>query len=104
MNVLETIVCSANPGVEARLERMISARVEFRNRQEGCIKSWCGKSTTDESLFIFQSVYVDLESLKEITKRSSESLDSTDGGLESCLIGPPLVGLFDISSEDMLVS
>ncbi len=102
MNLLETVVCSANPGTEARLERMISTRVEFRNRQDGCLKSWYGKSSSDENLFIFQSVYLDVDSMKEISKRSSESLDSKDGGLESCLIGPPLVGLFEISIEDII--
>ncbi len=102
MNLLETVVCSANPGTEARLERMISTRVEFRNRQDGCLKSWYGKSSSDENLFIFQSVYLDVDSMKEISKQSSESLDSKDGGLESCLIGPPLVGLFEISIEDII--
>ncbi len=102
MNLLETVVCSANPGAEARLDRMISARVEFRNRQDGCLKSWYGKSSSDENLFIFQSVYLNVDSMKEISKSSSESLDSKDGGLESCLIGPPLVGLFEISIEDII--
>ena len=102
MNLLETVVCSAIHGGEARLERMISARVEFRNRQDGCLKSWYGKSSTDENLFIFQSVYLDVESMKDVSKRSSESLDSKDGGLESCMMGPPLVGLFEISIEDII--
>tara|TARA_Y100000768_G_scaffold356804_1_gene311419 strand:- start:380 stop:694 length:315 start_codon:yes stop_codon:yes gene_type:complete len=101
MNILETVVCSSNAGVEARLERMISARVEFRKRQAGCLKSWYGKSVSDESLFIFQTVFQDVESMKEISKRSSETLDIKDQGIESCLIGPPLIGIFEISVEDI---
>jgi hypothetical protein len=101
MNVLETVVCSSNIGMEARLERMILARVEYRNRQPGCLKSWYGKSVSDENLFIFQTIYVDIESMKEISKLSSETLDVKDQGLESCLIGPPLIGIFEILAEDV---
>ena len=36
--ILETVVCSAKQGNEARLERMLSSRVEFRNRQDGCVR------------------------------------------------------------------
>lgn len=102
MNILETIVCSSNVGSDARLERLISARVEFRNRQNGCLKSWYGKSANDDNLFIFQSVFLNVESMKEISKLSYETLDSKDQGLESCLIGPPLVGIFEISIDDII--
>ncbi|MDP6333600.1 MAG: hypothetical protein QF479_03105 [Candidatus Poseidoniaceae archaeon] len=97
--LLETIVCSAKPGSEARLERMLSSRVEFRNRQEECIYSWYAKSSSDEFLFIFQSIFKDETSMKAISELSQEMLDSKDGGVQSCLIGPPLVGVFSASKD-----
>ena len=102
MNILETVVCSSNAGVEARLERMISARVEFRKRQAGCLKTWYGKSVSDESLFIFQTIFQDVESMKKISKLSLDTLDVKDQGIESCLIGPPLIGIFEISANDIV--
>ena len=97
--ILETVVCSAQPGKEARLERMLSSRVEFRNRQDGCIRSWYAKSSDDDFLFIFQSVFDDRESMKSISESSQQKLDTSDGGVQSCLIGPPLVGIFDIDAD-----
>ena len=37
---LETVVCSARKGVDARLERMLEARQEMRRRTEGCIRGF----------------------------------------------------------------
>ena len=41
---LETVVCSARKGVDARLERMLEARQEMRRRTEGCIRAWVSRS------------------------------------------------------------
>ena len=97
--LLETVVCSAKPGTEARLERILSSRVEFRSRQEGCINSWFAKSNDDENLFIFQTVFTDRESMISISELSQNKLDTTDGGVQSCLIGPPLVEIFEVRKE-----
>ena len=99
--ILETVVCSAKPGTEARLERILSSRVEFRNRQKDCIRSWYAKSSDDEYLFLFQTIFKDKESMKTISEISREKLDLNDGGVESCLIGPPLVGVFDVKKENV---
>ena len=97
--ILETVVCSAKPGSEARLERLLSSRVEFRNRQEDCVRSWYAKSSDDDYLFIFQTIFTDRDSMKLISESSQKKLDTSDGGVQSCLIGPPLVGIFDIGEE-----
>ena len=99
VRILETVVCSAKPGNNARLERMLSSRVEFRNRQDGCIRSWYAKSSDDDFLFIFQSVFKSRESMKSISELSQQKLDATDGGVQSCLIGPPLVGIFELEVD-----
>jgi hypothetical protein len=101
-NLLETIVCSAQIGREARLERMIAARVEFKLREDGCVKSWYAKSADDENLFIIQSLFVDRESWKEISERVMDILDSKDGGIETCLLGPPLIGIFSIDQKKIV--
>jgi heme-degrading monooxygenase HmoA len=100
--LLETVVCSAKPGTEARLERIFSSRIEFRNRQDGCIQSWYSRSSEDESLYIFQTVFKDRESMKLISDKSRDKLDSNDGGIQSCLIGPPLVGIFTVEDDLLL--
>ncbi len=99
VQILETVVCSAKPGSEARLERLLSSRVEFRNRHEDCVRSWYAKSSDDDYLFIFQTIFTDRDSMKLISESSQKKLDTSDGGVQSCLIGPPLVGIFDIGEE-----
>ena len=99
MQYLETIVCQAKEGKEARFERMVKSRIELAKRQGGCVNSWFGKSSTDEFLFLIQTVYQDLDSFHEVKKLVDSTLDSKDGGLESCLSGPPLLGLFKIDDN-----
>ncbi len=99
MPYIETIVCQAEVGKEARFERLVKSRIEFSNRQDGCIKSWYGISKTDSSLFLIQFIYNDMESFHDIKKSVENVLGSKDGGLESCLAGPPLLGLFEISED-----
>jgi len=99
MQYLETIVCQAKEGKEARFERMVKSRIELAKRQGGCVNSWFGKSSTDEFLFLIQTVYQDLDSFHEVKKLVDSTLDPKDGGLESCLSGPPLLGLFKIDDN-----
>ena len=99
MLVLETIVCQTMKGKEARFERMVRARVELSKRQEGCINSWHGISNSDEYLYLIQTAYQDLEQFHVIKKLIEDTLDVKDGGLESCLSGPPLLGLFEIDEN-----
>ena len=103
-NLLETIVCSSHDGKEARFERILATRVEYRMRQEGCLKSWFAKSYEDDNLYIIQSIYQDKDSWREVSDKIKNHLDPKDGGIESCLIGPPLIGMFSIDSNKVLNS
>ena len=99
MALLETIVCQTTKGKEARFERMIKSRIELSKRQSGCLAGWYGISNTDEYLFLIQITYESIDRFHEIKKLVESTLDPKDGGLESCLTGPPLLGLFEISED-----
>ncbi len=99
MPILETIVCQTGKGKEARLERMVKSRIEFSKRQSGCVAAWYGISNSDEYLFLIQIAYESVEQFHIIKKLVESTLDSKDGGLESCLVGPPLLGLFEVSEN-----
>ena len=100
MNILcETIVCRAIENTDARLERMIKARIEFSKRSDFALNSWYGRSQSDELLFMIQTTFANLESYHKLKSSIQEKLDSKDGGLESCFSGPPLVGMFEIDEK-----
>lgn len=98
---LETVVCSARKGVDARLERMLEARQEMRRRTEGCKRAWVSRSMDGQPMFLLQAIYDDEKSWHQSAKRISEELDSRDGGIESLLGGPPLVGIFALDPENL---
>ncbi|MBB69856.1 MAG: hypothetical protein CMB28_01975 [Euryarchaeota archaeon] len=98
---LETVVCSARKGVDARLERMLEARQEMRRRTEGCIRAWVSRSIDGQPMFLLQAIYVDEESWHRSAKRVSDELDPRDGGIESLLGGPPLVGIFSLDAKNI---
>ena len=52
-------------------------------------------------MFLLQAIYVDQESWHRSAKRVAEELDSRDGGIESLLGGPPLVGIFSLDPENL---
>lgn len=101
MPLMETIVCSAKKGSDARLRRLLLARQEFKRRQSGCLGAWLGKGADNPEMLLIQSVYVDGHHWKQISDRIKEQLDNEDGGVESLLLGPPLVGLFEIDGDDL---
>ena len=78
MQYLETVVCQAKEGKEARFERMVKSRIELAKRQDGCINSWYGKSSSDEFLFLIQTVYENLESFHIVKKTVDNTLDPKD--------------------------
>ncbi|MBT04796.1 MAG: hypothetical protein CMA92_03380 [Euryarchaeota archaeon] len=96
---LETVVCSSRKGVDARLERMLEARQEMRRRTDGCLKAWVSRSIDGNAMFLVQSVYEDEESWRKCSERIISELDSRDGGIESLLSGPPLVGMFAVDRK-----
>jgi len=99
--IIETVVCSPAQGREARLLRMLNARQEFKRQKPGCLAAWYAKSSDGESLLLVQSVFTSRQNWIDISNAIVETLDSRDGGLESCLLGPPLVGVFTADSDDL---
>ena len=99
---VETIVCSAKKGVDARLRRMMKARQEFKRRQAGCIGAWLGSAPEDSSMMLIQSVYASEADWKRISKMVQSNLDVEDGGVEGLLLGPPLVGIFEIADTELM--
>lgn len=100
--LVETVVCSGAPGKEARFKRMLEARQEFKRREEGCIAAWIGQSTDGQPLLLVHTVFEDQMAWKRISDKMVRVLDTKDGGLESVLAGPPLVGLFEVARSDFV--
>ena len=97
---LETVVCSARRGTDARLMRMLEARQTLRSRTEGCIKAWVSRSMDGQPMFLVQAIYDSEESWHACAKRIADELDTRDGGIEDLLSGPPLVGIFALDPKD----
>ena len=97
---METVVCSARKG-KTRLERLLEARQEMRRRTEGCIRAWVSRSIDGQPMFLLQAIYENEESWHRSAKRVSDELDSRDGGIESLLGGPPLVGIFALDPKNL---
>ena len=98
---VETIVCSGKKGSDARLRRMLKARQEFKRRQEGCIGAWLGLAAESNSMMLVQSAFVSEEAWRNISTEIQKTLDAEDGGIEGLLLGPPLVGVFEIPNEEL---
>lgn len=101
--ILETVVCSSRSGADARLHRMLSTRQLLRRRTEGCIHAWVSRSSDGTGMFLVQAIYSDREVIKNVAALIEEKLDKHDGGIESLLSGPPLIGYFDLEQEDVNV-
>ena len=89
-------MCSARPGREKRLKRLLETRRVYRRRCEGCSSAWLAESTDESHTFLVQAVFDDEEVWRRTSEQINTELDSRDGGIESCLAGPPLVGMFKI--------
>ena len=96
--LLETVVCSARTGREKRLKRLLETRRAFRLRCDGCSAAWLAESTDESHTFLVQAVFDDEEVWRSISNLIISELDVRDGGIESCLAGPPLVGMFEIEA------
>ena len=98
---METVVCSAKKGKDARLMRMLEARQEMRRRTEGCHKAWISRSVDGQPIFLVQAVYDDEVAWRKSSQRIIDELDPRDGGIDSLLSGPPLVGIFSLNEKDL---
>ena len=101
--ILETVVCSSRSGADARLHRMLSTRQLLRRRTEGCLHAWVSRSSDGTGMFLVQAIYSNREVIKNAAALIEEKLDTHDGGIESLLSGPPLIGYFDLEKEDVNV-
>ena len=99
--IMETVVCSPAQGKDARLLRMLNTRQEFKKQKSGCLAAWYAKSSDGEPLLLVQSIFASRQDWINISNAIIETLDSRDGGLDSCLLGPPLVGVFTIETDDL---
>ena len=99
--IIETVVCSPAQGRDASLLRMLNTRQEFKRQKPGCLAAWYAKSSNGDSLLLVQSVFASRQDWIDISNSIVETLDSRDGGLESCLLGPPLVGVFTVDTDDL---
>jgi hypothetical protein len=98
---VETVVCAGAPGKEARFMRMLESRQTYKRRQDGCLAAWTGTSIDGAGMVLVQSVFVDNNAWKRISDEVMKALDTKDGGMESVLAGPPLVGMFEIDPEKL---
>ena len=52
-------------------------------------------------MFLLQAIYESEDAWRESSKKVSEELDSRDGGIETLLGGPPLVGIFGLDPKNL---
>jgi len=97
--LMETIVCSARSGKEKRLKKLLDTRVAFRKRSGECENAWVCQSADGSGTFLIQAIYRNDEVWRKISEDIQNQLDPKDGGIESCLSGPPLVGMFIFEEE-----
>ena len=100
---VETIVCSSKKGSDARLRRMLNARQEYKRRQDGCIGAWVGRGAENTDMLLVQSAFKSAEDWRKISETIQATLDVEDGGIEGLLLGPPLVGIFEIPDDQLHV-
>jgi len=98
---VETIVCSGRKGSDARLRRMLKARQEYKRRQEGCIGAWLGLAAENQTMMLVQSAFASESDWRRISSEIQTTLDVEDGGIEGLLLGPPLVGVFEIPDDEL---
>ena len=99
--LIETVVCSARKGRDARLLRLLESRQAFKKRSEGCRGAWVAPAAGQKGMFLVQSLFLDLAAWKEVNERIKSELDPKDGGIEAELVGPPLVGMFEIDEDQL---
>lgn len=99
---LETVICSARRGQDARLRRALEARASYKRRQEGCLASWVSRSHDGQPMFLVQTWYVDESAWRRIAQTMEEALGQQDA-FEHLLSGPPLVGAFEGPDHDFSV-
>lgn len=80
--------------------RLLRVRQEFKRRQVGCLAAWVGTSPESGDMLLVQSIFRDQGAWREISELIRSSLDLEDGGIEHLLLGPPLIGVFEVEEEE----
>ena len=52
-------------------------------------------------MMLVQSAFVSALDWKRVSTEIQTVMDAKDGGIEGLLLGPPLVGIFDLPNEDL---
>ena len=60
-----------------------------------------GTAAESSAMMLVQSAFQSSEDWKRISKEIQASLDVEDGGIEGLLLGPPLVGIFEIPDDEL---
>ena len=94
--LIETVVCAGAKGKAARFLRVLEARQAYKRRQPGCLAAWIGQSTDGTGMVLVQTVFENRKAWQKISEEVLNVLDTKDGGLESVVAGPPLVGMFEL--------
>jgi len=97
---IETVVCSSKDGCHARMLRMLKARQAFKRRSDGCIAAWVASAPGEASMHLVQSVFETREAWQRIAEEIQQTIYAKDCGLEAQMLGPPLVGVFEIDEAD----
>ena len=93
---IETVVCSPKDGCQARMLRMLKARQAYKRRSKGCVAAWIASAPGGTSMHLIQSVFETRQDWQRVAEEIQSTIDVKDGGLESQMLGPPLVGVFEI--------
>ena len=93
----EMIVMNVHLEHVGKLKRMLESRCKVRCANGALAARWW-IAVDGESTFLLESSYVNKEGWQRANDAIQTMLDPADGGLESVLAGPPLIGLFRSSA------
>lgn len=89
----EMIVMNVHPEHVGKLKRMLESRCKVRTAN-GALEARWWIAVDSESTYLLESSYINKEGWQRANDAIQRMLDPADGGLESVLAGPPLIGLF----------
>ena len=89
----EMIVMNVHLEHVGKLKRMLESRCKVRTAN-GALEARWWIAVDSESTYLLESSYINKEGWQRANDAIARMLDPADGGLESVLAGPPLIGLF----------
>ena len=89
----EMIVMNVHLEHVGKLKRMLESRCKVRTAN-GALEARWWIAVDSESTYLLESSYINKEGWQRANDAIQRMLDPADGGLESVLAGPPLIGLF----------